>query len=349
MRLAPTMLDVVIPFNNPMRWQARIANFRRCEDAVVAAGVRLTTVEMAYGDRPFELSDRDGVRRVRLRGGDLIWQKENLGRLGFAAIPDWRFGMLLDGDLLFLTPDWPVEVLQTLQLHRAAQVSSDLIWLGPRGEYCGHGVAFMSRYTDSRRRARAGKFWQVGWTLDAHGYPGGAWAWRREAYEAMGGLLDFAILGSGDLHMATALLDMPDPVAEDRDYSDGYRAALKAWRATAQKATGADVGHVPGIVLHLWHGHLDDRGYSTRGQILIRNRYDPATDIVRDRLGVIHLAGNKPLLRDDIRAYFAERDEDATDLRRRPPSQRPEPSLPVSYPQPSRCAGIAPSGRQHHD
>ncbi len=329
MTLSPDLLDVVIPFNNPMRWMARIANLKRCEDAAIAAGVRLTTVEMAYGDRSFELPDRECVRRVRVRGADVIWQKENLGNIGFAAIPDWRFGMLLDGDLLLHERDWPAEVLHALQLHKIAQVSSDLIWLGPRREYCGHGVSFMSRYAESRRRARAGKYWHADWRLDAHGYPGGAWAYRREAFEAMGGLLDFAILGAGDMHMATAVLGMPDLVAEDRDYTDGYRGTLKGWRASAQTAIGADVGHVSGIVFHLWHGHLDDRAYSTRGQILIRNRYDPATDIVRDRHGLVRLAGNKPPLRDDIRAYFAERNEDATDFRRHHPEPPP---LPVSGP-----------------
>jgi hypothetical protein len=67
-------------------------------------------------------------------------------------------------------------------------------------------------------------------------------------------------------------------------------------------------------VYHLWHGPLQSRRYSTREQILIRNRYDPNTDIVRRRGGLIELAGNKPKLRDDILAYFSDRDEDSIDL-----------------------------------
>ena len=47
---------------------------------------------------------------------------------------------------------------------------------------------------------------------------------------------------------------------------------------------------------------------------MIRNRYDPNTDIVRRRDGLIELAGNKPKLRDDILAYFSDRDEDSMDL-----------------------------------
>jgi hypothetical protein len=40
------------------------------------------------------------------------------------------------------------------------------------------------------------------------------------------------------------------------------------------------------------------RSYSRRAHILIRNHYDPALDITRDHNGFVHLASNKPLLRD---------------------------------------------------
>ena len=56
------------------------------------------------------------------------------------------------------------------------------------------------------------------------------------------------------------------------------------------------------------------RRYSTREQILIRNHYDPNVDIVRRRDGLIELAGKKPRLRDDTRAYFAERNEGTVDF-----------------------------------
>jgi hypothetical protein len=68
---------------------------------------------------------------------------------------------------------------------------------------------------------------------------------------------------------------------------------------------------VPGLVFHLWHGALANRQYSSREQILIRNHYDPATDIVRDGQGLIGFAGNKPPLVADIEAYFRTRDEDS--------------------------------------
>jgi hypothetical protein len=146
------------------------------------------------------------------------------------------------------------------------------------------------------------------------GYPGGAWGYRREAFDAMGGLLDVCLLGAGDYHMAMAHFDLADLLLTDNDYTPQYRAAMKAWKEQARAAIVEDIGLVPGIVYHLWHGPLKARRYSTREQILIRNHYDPNTDIVRRRDGLIELAGNKPKLRDDILGYFSDRDEDTTNL-----------------------------------
>ncbi|MFO1081916.1 MAG: hypothetical protein U1E23_14960 [Reyranellaceae bacterium] len=56
------------------------------------------------------------------------------------------------------------------------------------------------------------------------------------------------------------------------------------------------------------------RRYVGRWEILTRHRYDPVTDLKRNVLGVVDLAGNKLGLRLDIHRYFLERDEDSNSL-----------------------------------
>jgi hypothetical protein len=60
--------------------------------------------------------------------------------------------------------------------------------------------------------------------------------------------------------------------------------------------------------------HDEGRGYETRWKILQANDYDPHADIVQDAKGVFNLAGNKPQLRDQLRAYFTARNEDTVEL-----------------------------------
>src|SRR5262245_46687050 len=70
---APDLLDVVAVYDNPLHWVSRYTNFLRFEDSMIEAGVRLTTVETAYGQTPFDLANRAGVRRVRLRANSICW------------------------------------------------------------------------------------------------------------------------------------------------------------------------------------------------------------------------------------------------------------------------------------
>ncbi len=63
-------------------------------------------------------------------------------------------------------------------------------------------------------------------------------------------------------------------------------------------------------VIHAYHGTMKNRAYVERGDILHENEFNPDSDICYDSQGVLRLTGNKPRLRDDIRAYFRARNED---------------------------------------
>ena len=215
-------------YDNPLRWVSRYTNFLRFEDSMIEAGVRLTTVETAHGQSPFDLADRAGVRRVRLRANSICWRKENLALIGVAAIPDAQYIALVDGDMLFHDPHWVDQVLYGLQIHRIVQISSDIIWLGPRNELVGTGKSFMHSYLNSRRAHTQNQYWHKAGPVQMFdwGYPGGPWGYRREAFEAMGGLLDVCLLGAADYHMAMGHMDLTDLLLTDNDYTPQYRAAL---------------------------------------------------------------------------------------------------------------------------
>jgi hypothetical protein len=72
-------LRVFTPYSNPIGWGSRLTNHRRFEDAIFATpGVSLTTIELTYGDRPFDLPPREGITRLRYRSGDVLWHKERI-------------------------------------------------------------------------------------------------------------------------------------------------------------------------------------------------------------------------------------------------------------------------------
>lgn len=313
------LLTVVSPFNNPMRWSSRLENFRRFENSMVASGVNLRSVELAYGDRPFVLPDREGVTRLRFRTRDVMWHKENLGNLGFAAGP-WEYGAFIDGDFQFVDPNWASETVHALQIYPIVQISSELVSLGPHGEHIGKSSSVMAIYYQERgyNRPLAPSSYGVvspgKVSFKTHGYPGGAWAYRREAFDLIGGLLDRCITGSADHNMAMGLLDVELISGERTGLSVPYDKYIQIWGARARRQINGDVGLVPGLALHYWHGKTSSRFYGQRPLIIKRNNYDPWEDVHYDTQGVLRLSGNKPNLRDDLRAYFTIRNEDSIEV-----------------------------------
>jgi hypothetical protein len=323
------LLHVVGVLNNPMRWRSRLENYRRWEERMLDSGVRLTTVELAYGDQPFELPDRLGVTRVRVRSRWVLWHKENLINVGFSRIPDpdWKYGMWLDTDTFFARHDWAAETVHQLQLHRVVQVASELVKLGPKHEILSHGPSLMKLHYDgladghpgNGRRAvtllghdpAIGSYYYAPGARpgQVHGWPGGSWAYRRQAFDELGGLLDCCIVGAGDHHMAQALLERPDPLAEPCVATLGYRRRVQIWRDRAREKIKRDVGLVHTTAFHEYHGTHADRRYPDRWKILWRNQYDPDVDVSYDSQGLLQLTENKPALRDDLRMYFALRNE----------------------------------------
>src|SRR5579864_4520518 len=89
--MTPDKLTVVLPLSNPVRWNSRINHFRAVEDEMLDAGVKLTTVECEYGERPFQLEPRTGVNRVQVRAKTLCWNKENLINIGVQHSPDAQY------------------------------------------------------------------------------------------------------------------------------------------------------------------------------------------------------------------------------------------------------------------
>ena len=142
------------------------------------------------------------------------------------------------------------------------------------------------------------------------GATGGAWAFTRNAFDAVGGMMDQCILGHADWFMAFGLVSQPTrgEIADSR-YHPHYTAMVEAWQTKAA-ALKSDIGAVDGFAVHHWHGSKRNRGYDDRDFILVRNQFDPIADLRRNAYGIYELAGNKPQLRDDILRYFYQRNED---------------------------------------
>lgn len=311
-----TTLHLVVPYSNPFRSRTRRVltnNFIR--EMHRTPNVRLYVVELAYGERPFEVTSRAEHRDdIQLRTSDEMFHKENLINVGLSRVdPQAKYMAYCDADFTFTRHDWALEAIHLLQHHQFVQLFATYCDVAP--DYVpnlsqNHGpVSMQSTYARNFLLGLRNKSPYRGAAGVQFGSPGGAWAFRRSALDLVGGLLDVCILGSGDWHMAIGLTQEKDSHPENKLGSPGYLAAIRQWQERAKKIE-KNIGCVNQFAVHHWHGSKSLRGYSSRPSILARHKYDPHTDLKRDWQGVYQLTGNKPEFRDDIRRYFLSRDED---------------------------------------
>lgn len=312
----PSDLHVITAITNPVRYRSRWNLYREFAKRVEDAGATLWTAEAAFGERPHEITFNDRERHLQLRTPAEVWHKENLQNLLVQRLPhDWKYVACVDADTFFARPDWAVETIHQLQHHAVVQMWSECVDLSPSygivSDASG-GERLPGMVAQHHRGHRWGKQ-----PYGKHpGHCGYAWAYRRDAWDTFGGLVDFSVCGANDHHMARALLGDDILNTVHSASSPGLKAALSHWGKRA-RAVRRNVGFVDGLIFHHWHGPKVNRRYTDRWQILVESQFDPATDLKRDWQGVYQLVddGSDRLvkLRDDLRAYFRQRNEDSID------------------------------------
>lgn len=303
-------LPVVTTLFNSTRFRTRWKHYEDFALRVEQAGGLLYTVEVAFGNRAFSLEP--GPRIIQFRADSELWLKENATNVGVqfvtAQIPNWTKIAWVDADVRFVRDDWVDETKHALEHYAAVQMWSEYMDV----DACYNAVrppspSFMAVYHSGRSRRPCDRYYGHG---KYPGAPGLAWACRREAWETFGGLLDVTILGAGDWYMAHGLVGEIDKVVNRSNHPD-YVDALLHWEERALFLR-KNIGFVPGMAIHFWHGPKAHRKYGTREQILVQTQFDPTRHIARSASGLYTFTDVAPIeLRDRIRKYLHERNEDA--------------------------------------
>ncbi len=319
---------VITIISNPVRYQRRYKLYFDFVEMCEAAGVKLVTVEMAFGHRKFMVTDHRNPYHLQLKSVEELWHKENMVNLGvkhacrlaLSLGSEVREVAWVDADCrsAMLPRHWFEETWHQLQVYEFVQMWEYLIDLdynyNPIGErqpgfmanYIKYGSPNPSEFEELKKKNT--------YKHTLFGRPGLAWAANLDAFNKVGGLIEISILGAGDWYMAHGLLGLMNLTLKGWEQLKNYQALMLHWQELAERWIKRDVGYVKGTVYHDFHGRKINRGYGTRGQILIRNKYDPITDVKRDSQGLLQLETYEPRqikMRDQIRAYFRARNEDS--------------------------------------
>lgn len=349
-------LYAVVPYFNPWRWKTREKHTARAIKHFIDSGAVVVLVEAAFNRRAFAFADSglDGTaancgvlgsdhrfkhKYIGLRTKDELWIKENLINIGVSQLPhDWQQVCWLDSDIHFVRPNWVGECIHKLQHYAFLQMFSHARDLAPNYEVLpesyphADGDGFVRAWINGtltgearphhlHKRARQRKqslLQPYTYPYPPRVWPGLAWAATRTAWDDVGGLMDFAVWGGADYHMAHALIEKTEGMMRN-DLHRNYKKLVNQWYQRCRTHIRQNVGVMEGSVFHSWHGRKTDRGYNSKHALLAKIGFDPPRHLKRDFQGIWQLNDDRSTayvqLRDMMRRIASDRDEDSSDTR----------------------------------
>lgn len=340
-------LYAIVPVQNPWRWRSRWKLTERAVKHFMDSGAVVVLVELAFNRREFAFAEwgldklpvdcdlLPGNFRhmyIPLRSKEELWLKENLINVGASRLPyDWQQICWLDSDVMFLRPNWVGECIHKLQHFDFLQMFSHARDLGPNYEMMpedyphANGMGFVRAFNDglfpvgrqtiAARKPKDGGAYYMGYP-GARVFPGLAWAATRKGWDAVGGLIDFAIWGGADWHMAHALCEKVEGMMRN-DLHRNYKKMVMQWYYRCHTHIRRNVGMMDGSIVHGWHGRKEQRGYNDKHSLLAKLGFDPLRHLKRDSQNIYQLHDDRssafPKLRDSLRRIAKRRNEDSID------------------------------------
>ena len=288
-------LYVILPYFNYCNFIKRKTLFIEFLDRIKKENVNVVVI--STGGLPQNLCV---YRHIEVDIKSRLWIKENLINMAVARLPkSAQYIAWVDADITFLNKNWVKETVKALRTNDVVQLFQTAVNLGPNGEALKIDKSFAYMHTQSGTE----------WTPTdryGHWHPGYGWACTRKAFKQMGGLIDWAILGSGDRHLAMAFIGKAVESAPGTIHEQ-YRDMLRGVQSRCRLFT---VGCVNGTILHHWHGKLENRKYKERWNILVRSQYNPMQDIAYTKSGLIYFTQTGRRLQPELDKYFSDRNED---------------------------------------
>lgn len=279
---------IITSYYNPAQYKSRAENYKRFIEEI---GVPVLTMETAYGDEPFTLKNS-----VKLRAENPTWHKENLLILGEKLLPkDQDYVIWADCDILFENKNWFEDTKKLLKEYKVVQPYEMVNRLDKEGKIEFSWTSFGREYS---KGVESDKF-------NEHGHTGFAMSCRRENFS----LYPYCIAGGFD-HVychAVGAKQIPHKCIDRAFYGQNIEH-LYNWAIPYNLEINGSMHYTEGKIDHLYHGKFENRQYFTRVTELSELRFDPETDIVFNKDGLMQIT--RPDIQEWTQKFFRNRLED---------------------------------------
>lgn len=296
------VLHVIAVVSNPALFARRYILtkqfLRRMEEE---SNVKVYVVELVYGSQTFYIADAKNSRHLQLRTETPLWHKENMVNIAVKKLlpSNWKAMAWIDADVEFESATWALDTLKVLNGYKdVVQVYSHCVDMDHDESAMRIFTGFGFQYDKKQKYNK---------DLVNYWHPGYAWAITRKAYERIGGLYEYAILGSGDNIMSLSLIEN-GLKGINTESTHEYKATILSFET---KMKTLRTGYVPGVIRHHYHGKKKNRQYMERWRILLDAGYDPLKHITKDAVGLLVPTAECPKeIITQIKEYFYARNED---------------------------------------
>ena len=291
---------VLMAFYNPARFHRSLKNLLYLMSVFKQYGIPCFVVECVFGSQRSQVPEATLVVRSNTY---LFYKEQLLNRLEPLVPAKYTKLVMLDGDILFDTPDWLDQVSEALNSYDIIQPFSQACWLNPENTIISskkHGYGYALNKRLSIR------------PTEIHNYHSGfAWAFRRDTFQRMGGYYDRAIVGGGDMMFVCSFLPPECIASHQTDMQIPAMIFEGAWPAYKQRVERLNprIGYLDIKALHLFHGLALNRQYRTRYKNILHRMegtWDETVELNKDGLYEFKDPEKKGMLLE----YFKARKED---------------------------------------
>jgi hypothetical protein len=258
-------------------------------------------VELVYKDQKYYITEPNNPKHLQIRTNIPLWHKENMINLGVKKLlpKTWKAIAWIDADIEFENLTWATDTLKILNGYKdIVQLFSHAVDMDIDESAMRIFSSFGYQYEKKQKYNKNSiNFW----------HPGYAWAMTRKAYERIGGLYEYAILGSGDNIMALSLINNGQKAINEHS-TEEYKKSIDVFERNMRTLR---LGYVPGVIRHFFHGSKKNRKYDERWKILQNNHFNPTAHLTHDECGILIPTAICPKnIINEINAYFNQRNED---------------------------------------
>jgi len=269
--------------------------------------LKIVLCEGIYDKELPDYSDKI-FKHLKFKLKNILWVKENLINLAIKDLPDdAEFIAWSDRDIYFLNPLWVEETIEKLKTYDIVQPWSDVIHLNVF-----HSLTFISKRKNtlsfSNKSELCAKINFDDCNHQIATSTGQIWAINKSFYQKIEKINDIEIIGGADSIIASFCV-LKDPSYIKILSQKTSTKSKEVWRRYQEKFEDVKYSYVDGLIVHYWHGHLQNRLYSKRHDVLKYLNYNPHRDIKYDENGVIQLTDEGKRLESLIKEYFISRKE----------------------------------------